>query len=56
MQHLSAEQDLLPWEEVTERWNQKSGQKLTRGRVCQIARRAHEKLRERLQTVAGLVS
>jgi hypothetical protein len=42
------EQCLQPWEQVAEQWNQLSGESLTRSRVMQIARVAHEKLRQKL--------
>ncbi len=45
---LAEELELLPWHEVQAKWNEKSGETISRQRVRQIALRAEEKLREEL--------
>lgn len=41
-------QNLRPWPEVAAEWHRRSGQRLTRARAFQIAKRAEEKMREQL--------
>lgn len=48
MQRFSSEQHLRPWDEVAAIWNRMSGQRISRNRVWQIARRAEEKIRAAL--------
>jgi len=43
----------MPHDEVARRWNEMSGEKLTRSRVWQIERDARRKLRERLAALFG---
>ena len=53
MQKLSSENGLMPWHEVTARWNAMSGQPISRNRVWQIAQRAEQKIAEALRAEAG---
>jgi hypothetical protein len=48
MQKFSYDNKLLPWDQVAEQWNMKSGETLTRSRVWQIAMEAQEKIKREL--------